>query len=98
MLRKPKSRYENRRSKSLMKLKSWYDAEAILVGYEEGNSEGKWIGKVGSLILVMEDGVKAFTVSLNDLSALLVSRFSIFKLLVSDVLTSISSSISVDQD
>lgn len=68
------------------------------MGYEEGNSEGKWIGKVGSLILVMEDGVKAFTVSLNDLSALLVSRFSIFKLLVSDVLTSISSSISVDQD
>lgn len=36
MLRKPKSIYEGKRSKTLLKVKTFYDAEAEVVGYVDG--------------------------------------------------------------
>ncbi len=34
MLRDPKSFYENRRSKSLLKVKTFHDDEAVVLGYK----------------------------------------------------------------
>ncbi|KAK4055379.1 hypothetical protein OIO90_003217 [Microbotryomycetes sp. JL221] len=56
MLRQPKSIYVNKRDKSLLKVKSFYDAEARVVGYEPGR--GKYEGMVGSLICEMESGMR----------------------------------------
>lgn len=56
MLREPGSKYEGRRSSTLLKLKSFYDAEARVIGYEPG--KGKHAGSVGSLRCVMESGKK----------------------------------------
>jgi DNA ligase-1 len=36
MLRDPESFYENRRSKSLLKVKTFYDDEATILGYTKG--------------------------------------------------------------
>ena len=36
MLRDPKSMYENRRSQSLIKVKTFYDDEAVVLGYKAG--------------------------------------------------------------
>lgn len=47
MLRKPKSKYERKRSSSLLKVKSFLDDEAIVTGYTEG--KGKYKGGVGGL-------------------------------------------------
>ena len=49
MLRKPESEYEHRRSQSLLKYKPFDNAEAVMIGSEEG--EGKFTGKVGALVL-----------------------------------------------
>ncbi|KAK4048140.1 hypothetical protein OIV83_005010 [Microbotryomycetes sp. JL201] len=54
MLRQPGSLYANKRDRSLLKVKSFYDAEARVVGYEPG--KGKYKGMVGSLICQMESG------------------------------------------
>ncbi|SCV70186.1 BQ2448_1580 [Microbotryum intermedium] len=54
MLRAPGSKYEGRRHKSLLKVKSFYDAEARVIGHEFGT--GKYIGVTGSLICEMESG------------------------------------------
>ncbi|KAJ1549527.1 hypothetical protein HK096_011428, partial [Nowakowskiella sp. JEL0078] len=54
MLRSPNSLYEGKRSKSLLKVKSFYDAEAIVEGYEDG--KGKHKGTVGALKCKMECG------------------------------------------
>lgn len=54
MLRKPGSLYEAKRSNTLLKVKSFYDAEARVTGYEAG--KGKYKGSVGSLKCVMESG------------------------------------------
>ncbi|KAI8809421.1 hypothetical protein BJ742DRAFT_237190 [Cladochytrium replicatum] len=59
MLRKPGSMYEGRRSSTLLKVKSFYDAEARVTGYEKG--KGKNEGVTGSLVCVMESG-KTFKV------------------------------------
>ncbi|KAH8806962.1 hypothetical protein DL96DRAFT_1473623, partial [Flagelloscypha sp. PMI_526] len=59
MLRKPKSVYEGRRSHSLLKVKTFYDAEAKIIGYEPGS--GRHTGQTGSLRCMMESG-KVFTV------------------------------------
>ncbi|KAJ1570031.1 hypothetical protein HK096_005149, partial [Nowakowskiella sp. JEL0078] len=56
MLREPGSYYEGKRSKSLLKVKSFYDAEAIVKGYEGGS--GKNQGLVGALKCEMECGIK----------------------------------------
>ena len=47
MLRDPKSQYENRRSKTLLKVKTFHDDEAKVIGHEAG--EGRCVGMVGSL-------------------------------------------------
>lgn len=47
MLKKKDSKYENKRSNNLMKLKKFHDKEAIVVGYNLG--QGKYIDKLGAL-------------------------------------------------
>ncbi|KAL9713272.1 hypothetical protein Ac2012v2_004512 [Leucoagaricus gongylophorus] len=65
MLREPKSKYEGHRSPTLMKVKTFYDAEAIVTGYIDG--KGKNQGVTGALQCRMESG-KTFSVGsgLND--------------------------------
>ena len=59
MLRQPGSRYAAGRSSTLLKVKSFRDAEAVVVGYEPG--KGKHKGRVGSLLCELPDG-KRFNV------------------------------------
>ncbi|KIM38613.1 hypothetical protein M413DRAFT_239846 [Hebeloma cylindrosporum] len=59
MLRKPSSVYEGRRSGSLLKIKTFYDAEAIVVGHAPGKGRNK--GITGALKCKMESG-KLFNV------------------------------------
>lgn len=40
MLRKPSSLYENKRSNTLLKVKKWFDAEAIVIGHVKGTRPG----------------------------------------------------------
>ncbi|ETS63010.1 hypothetical protein PaG_02782 [Moesziomyces aphidis] len=54
MLRQPGSKYEGRRGNTLFKLKSWYDAEAEVIGYANGT--GRHEGRTGSLVARMECG------------------------------------------
>ncbi|PWZ00472.1 hypothetical protein BCV70DRAFT_199750 [Testicularia cyperi] len=54
MLRQPKSQYEGRRGNTLYKLKSWYDAEAVVIGYADG--AGRHEGRTGSLVAKMACG------------------------------------------
>lgn len=59
MLRKPASQYEGRRSGTLLKIKTFYDAEAVVTGYAPG--KGKYKGSTGALKCKMESG-KTFSV------------------------------------
>ncbi|KAG5643488.1 hypothetical protein DXG03_000876 [Asterophora parasitica] len=54
MLRKPVSQYEGRRSGSLLKIKTFYDAEAVVTGYAPG--KGRHKGSTGALKCKMESG------------------------------------------
>ncbi|KAJ3393649.1 hypothetical protein HDU84_001424 [Entophlyctis sp. JEL0112] len=54
MLREPQSLYVGKRSKTLLKVKSFYDAEAVVVGYEAG--KGKHANVTGSLKCKMASG------------------------------------------
>ncbi|KAE9402549.1 hypothetical protein BT96DRAFT_964719 [Gymnopus androsaceus JB14] len=65
MLRKPGSQYEGKRSSTLLKLKSFYDAEAVVTGYKDG--KGRNQGVTGALKCKMASG-KTFDVGsgLND--------------------------------
>jgi DNA ligase-1 len=54
MLRRPGSRYEVGRSTSLLKVKSFHDAEAVVVEHLAG--AGKHKGRLGALQLQMPDG------------------------------------------
>ncbi len=54
MMRRPGSLYEVGRSHSLLKVKSFYDAEAIVVGHQPG--AGKHKGRLGALLVAMPDG------------------------------------------
>ncbi|KAJ3343953.1 hypothetical protein HDU93_005236 [Gonapodya sp. JEL0774] len=56
MLRKPDSRYEKSRSNTLLKVKSFYDAEALVEGHEPG--KGKNTGVMGALKCAMASGKK----------------------------------------
>ena len=58
MIRKPKSKYVNGRSDTLLKIKSFHDAEAVVIGYVPSTS-GAF--KCGSLLCRMECG-KTFKV------------------------------------
>ena len=55
MLRDPKSFYENRRSKTLLKVKTFHDDEALVIGHEKG--EGRCSGMVGALKIRNTAGV-----------------------------------------
>ena len=59
MLREPGSRYEKGRSWSLLKMKDFKDAEAVVIGYEPGKNKNK--GKTGALVVRMPNG-KEFNV------------------------------------
>ncbi|GAA5985171.1 hypothetical protein JCM10908_002554 [Rhodotorula pacifica] len=60
MLRQPASKYEHKRSNTLLKVKTFYDAEARVVGHEPG--KGRLEGLLGSLVCVMEDEQTEFKV------------------------------------
>ena len=54
MLREPKSMYERKRSKSLLKVKKFHDMEVKIVGYKEGT--GKYKGMLGSYECETKEG------------------------------------------
>ncbi|KAF5380940.1 hypothetical protein D9615_003941 [Tricholomella constricta] len=54
MLRKPASQYDGKRSGSLLKVKTFYDAEAVVTGYVPG--KGRNQGTTGALKCKMESG------------------------------------------
>ena len=56
MLRQPGSMYESGRSQTLLKVKSFKDLEARVIGYEKG--KGKHKGRMGALVVMTTDGVK----------------------------------------
>jgi len=56
MLRQPGSRYEAGRSSTLLKLKRFHDAEAIVVGHEPG--KGRHKGRLGALLVQLHDGTQ----------------------------------------
>ncbi|MCX5748220.1 MAG: DNA ligase [Proteobacteria bacterium] len=55
MLRRPLSKYEVGRSTSLLKVKTFHDAEARVIGHSPGT--GKHKGKLGALICELPSGV-----------------------------------------
>lgn len=56
MLRKAKSKYVRGRSNSLLKVKTFGDAEAVVVDHIEG--EGKHAGTLGAIVCELPDGVR----------------------------------------
>ncbi|GAA6058258.1 hypothetical protein JCM3770_006084 [Rhodotorula araucariae] len=60
MLRQPGSVYVHKRSTTLLKVKTFFDAEARVVAHEPG--KGKYEGLLGALRCVMEDGKTTFSV------------------------------------
>jgi DNA ligase-1 len=56
MLRRPGSRYEAGRSSSLLKVKSFRDAEARIVEHQAG--AGRHAGRLGALVVEMPDGTR----------------------------------------
>jgi DNA ligase-1 len=54
MLRKPGSLYEEGRSHTLLKVKSFKDCEVTVTGYEKG--KGKHKGRTGALVCKMDNG------------------------------------------
>lgn len=56
MLRAPGSLYEHKRSKTLLKVKSFFDVEARVVGYIPG--KGKHAGRLGALECELPDRVR----------------------------------------
>lgn len=55
MLRDPESLYENRRSKSLLKVKTFYDDEAVVLAHNPGT--GRCQGMLGALRVRNTHGV-----------------------------------------
>ncbi|XP_072042651.1 DNA ligase-like [Amphiura filiformis] len=56
MIRKPGSSYEECRSYNLLKIKTFYDAEARIIGYKQG--QGRNSHRVGAFHCIMECGKK----------------------------------------
>ena len=56
MLRNPESFYENRRSKSLLKVKTFHDDEATILGFKKGT--GRCEGMVGALQVRNTHGIE----------------------------------------
>jgi DNA ligase 1 len=56
MLRQPGSKYVAGRSATLLKVKSFHDAEAVVVGHQAG--EGRHKGRLGALLVRLADGTR----------------------------------------
>src|SRR5690606_2472740 len=56
MLRRPGSRYEAGRSMTLLKVKTFIDAEARVIDYVQG--KGRHQGRIGSLVVETHAGVR----------------------------------------
>jgi DNA ligase-1 len=56
MLREPGSRYERKRSGTLLKVKTFQDAEATVIGYESGTGRNAYC--VGALVAQLQDGTE----------------------------------------
>jgi DNA ligase-1 len=55
MLREPGSNYQSGRSTSLLKVKTFHDAEAVVIGHEAG--KGKHTGRLGALVVRLPSGI-----------------------------------------
>lgn len=53
MVKNPNAEYQNGRSDNLLKLKPYFDAEAKVIGYREGN--GKFKGQLGSILVEFQN-------------------------------------------
>ena len=56
MLRQPGSRYEAGRSSTILKVKTFRDAEAVVIGHQDG--AGKHKGRLGALLVRLADGTE----------------------------------------
>lgn len=56
MLREPNSLYEVGRSTTLLKVKTFHDAEAKVIGHQPG--KGKHKGRLGALLVQLENGIE----------------------------------------
>ena len=56
MLRRPASLYEPRRSATLLKVKSFHDCEAVVIGHEPG--KGRHKGRLGALLVALPNGIQ----------------------------------------
>jgi DNA ligase-1 len=56
ILRRPQSPYTPGRSRDILKVKSYQDAEAVVVGYRPG--KGRHAGRVGALLVELPNGVQ----------------------------------------
>lgn len=56
MLRQPGSKYEIGRSLTLLKVKTFIDAEAQVIGHEPG--KGRHKGRLGALLVELPDGTR----------------------------------------
>ncbi len=64
MIRDPEAPYEGKRTKSILKIKPIYDAEAKILGYTDG--KGKYEGMVGALKVIDEEGHEFKLSGMND--------------------------------
>ena len=56
MLRQPESKYEIGRSATLLKVKTFHDAEAVVVDHQAGSGRHK--GRLGALVVQLADGTQ----------------------------------------
>jgi DNA ligase-1 len=56
MLREPGSKYEAGRSSTLLKVKTFHDAEAVVIGHEAG--AGRYKGRLGALVVQLPSGIR----------------------------------------
>ena len=56
MLRQPESAYVPRRSGTLLKVKTFHDAEALVIGHQSGT--GRHRGRLGALLVQLENGIQ----------------------------------------
>lgn len=64
MLREPNSRYENKRSKTLLKVKVMIDEEATVIGHEPGT--GRCTGMMGAILVNSNHGQFKIGSGFND--------------------------------
>ena len=56
MLRQPSSDYHTGRSMTLLKVKTFHDAEAVVIGHQPG--KGRHKGRLGALLVQLDDGTE----------------------------------------